>query len=79
MVGKEGGFIQETSDPGRWWTNLPKTIFPLQAKPEGFKGENRGEGEKAYVQEKLVPRRGSWNVNITLNRLAGINSSCFPM
>lgn len=56
MVGKEVCFIQETSGPGRWWTNLPKTIFPFQAKPEGFKGENRGEGEKAYVQ-KLVPRR----------------------
>lgn len=47
MVGKERSFYSVSRQLGSWWTNVSKTIFSLQAKPEGFRGEGKGgRGEK---------------------------------
>ena len=38
-------------------TNIPKTIYPIYVKLEGFKGEDRGKGKGGYVQENQVLRQ----------------------
>lgn len=49
-------------------TNVPKIIFPIQAKQEGFKGEGVGNG--ASVARLVI--RWFFYVKMTLNRLSGI-------
>lgn len=39
-----GCFPREAGGPGRRWTDVPKTVLPVGAEPEGFKGEGWGEG-----------------------------------
>lgn len=47
-------------------TNVPKIIFPIQAKQEGFKGEGVGNG--ASVARLVI--RWFFYVKMTLNRLS---------
>lgn len=62
MVGKKRLLLQEVGNLGRWWwINVSKTIFPIQAKLDSFKGEGmeKREGQGCNLQEKQVPRQYS--------------------
>lgn len=77
-VGKECLLYSRTDNLGRWQSNVPKTIFPIQVRLKGFKGGDTGKGRGA-------PCRRSWcsggysYVDMTLNRFVGIIGSYSQM
>lgn len=54
------------------------TIYSSQGRLEGFKGESMGRGKRAMCRRSGWPS-GYSNVNMTLNRLAGISGRRFQM
>lgn len=42
-VGKGSCFIEAAGNLGRWWTNISKTIFPIQVKLESWRGLREGK------------------------------------
>lgn len=53
MVRKERLLYSGSLNLGRWWTNVLKTVFPVQVKVGGFKGEGVRNGG-GYMQGKLM-------------------------
>ena len=70
-------FIQEVDNVGRWWTNVPKTIFSVQVKTEGFKGE--GMGNWGGRGRQLSAEEVGAQAVVVLNRLAGVSTRYFQM
>lgn len=57
MVERKACSVLEASTLGRWWTNVSKTILPIQAKLESLKEKAWGKvRENHFVQEKQVSR-----------------------
>lgn len=52
---------------GSWWTDVSKTIFSVQAKPEGFR-QKEGRGEKGAACGKLGVQGCSPVVGMIWNR-----------
>jgi len=50
-VRKESCFSQEAGNLEGKWTDVSKTIFPVQAKLEGFRGEGMGEERGLHARE----------------------------
>ena len=61
-VGKECSLCSRTDNLGRWPSNVPKTIFPVQAKLESFKGEvlKTGEAGAQFVICRHDPELICW-------------------
>ena len=77
-----GCFTQEAGGLGRRWTHIPKPILPVPAKREGFKGAGGGGGgggEGGVLRAGEAGALALSQVDVTLNRLAGLSRSCLPM
>lgn len=72
MVGKKRLLYSGNWQPEKMVDYVSKAIFPVQAKLEGFKGEDMGKREGTTCRTSRCP---VVSVDMTLNRLADICGS----